>query len=301
MCAQLLLDDELNEHVGEVRIRGNDASEDRQSPQVKDARLKIMLYIRGELGTDRPIAWSVWSRRSSPEQRGTPKLKASNGMFRDLSGLPNKTPGPYSRLFPQASVPVLTEKQNNDAEASRQRLFYMMDSYLHRGLHQGRGTIVHQSQNGSIQYVYLRQVVYRVNDDFYELIAGEVLITEPKVSVDLHPIYGVLFNEERLAAYTDYVARRRAQLCGIEHSTNVPGWTLHGQQQDDVPHKERRRKVPAGFVCAFCGTSETPETRYASAAHMQFPCNSPICPGDPDTQTLACARCTRRRDSQLAM
>lgn len=55
-----------------------------QTTDVRNRRLRIMLYIMADTGWREGICWSVWSPRSSFLERTSPRLKAFNHLFSDL-------------------------------------------------------------------------------------------------------------------------------------------------------------------------------------------------------------------------
>lgn len=235
------------------------------------------------------IAISVWEPRTSPAARGTARLRAYNAHFlQAMDTSSNPLPAAMSELYSEETV-LLDEHMRDAVREASEQLCAVLE-----GMHEGRiaeahGVSVQVSIIGRVQYVWLVVLaLFDPNGVLLEWINAmtslpaiftphlELRITAVQPEEVPHTPRGS--PDSRRASFSGSpptpASTGSSSLYNRSHTPNVfvfdatpPTAACEWVQvRSDELKRKRRNQDMSDFRCAECGTTSTPQRRYAPHA-----------------------------------
>lgn len=234
--------------------------------------LRGTLCARGRLhlslSISRDIAIAVLSPRPDPGVRATSKLLAYNNAFLMLCDATCLATGEPNCWLPANPV-FLSESTRQEAHASMERIFRMMDAINDLSIQHATAEVMHITLVGRIRYTHMEIIALTLDGELRKVIFGELPLPDSRgLSADLQVPYGII--DER------YLASKR------ENSTQQsPGsrklqpelmWTNLEAKDVIQPRKKNIRRSPmSDFRCAVCSATNTSQRRYIYIFLFLFP------------------------------
>lgn len=234
------------------------------------------------------IAISVWEPRTSPAARGTARLRAYNGQFlQTMDTSSNPLPAAMSELYNEETVLPDEYMRDTVREASEQLCAVL------EGMHEGHiaeahGVSVQVSLIGRVQYVWLVVLaLFDTNGVLLEWISA--MTSLPAIFTPHLELRTVGHTEEVPHTPRESPDSRRASFSGspptpastgsssLYNRSQTPNVFVFAatpptaacewvQVRSDELKRKRRNQDLSDFRCAECGTTSTPQRRYASHA-----------------------------------